>query len=76
MEERKDRDVGLRMTAVGVSFVVLAVLLFGLTTEDGGPDWVSIITAFAGAVTAIIGLYVIFRNRPTTPGHTAPHAAS
>ena len=76
MEPTKSRILGMAMSAAGAATIVLAVLLFGVTKEGGGPDWVSIITAIAGFVMAATGLYTLFRNKgPASGGHT-PHAAS
>ena len=69
MENR--RNLGLAQIAAGLAAVVLAVLLFGLTKDGGGLDWVSIITAIAGGVLALTGLYTVFRKggeRPTSFG--------
>lgn len=46
--------------------VVLAVLIFGIK-NDGAFDWVSIITAIAGVVLAVTGLYTVIRTRGTRP---------
>jgi hypothetical protein len=67
MRARGERNVGLSLAAAGVGIIGVAVV-FGLTTESGGPDWIGIITAAAGAVMAITGLFTAFRNR-------GPHAA-
>jgi hypothetical protein len=78
MEARNERNVGLLTTAAGLAVVVLAVLLFGLTTASGELDWVSIITALAGLVIVGTGLYRGCRNKgkgPTQTGPT-PHTAS
>jgi hypothetical protein len=63
------RNLGLAQIAAGVAAMVLAVLLFGLTKDGGGLDWVSIITAIAGGVVALTGLYTMFHKggaRPTS----------
>jgi hypothetical protein len=65
------RNLGLVQIAAGLAVVVLAVLLFGLTKDGGGLDWVSIITAIAGGVLALTGVYTFFRKggaRPTSFG--------
>ncbi len=64
--ERTRRDQGLLFAAVGVSAVVLAVLLFGLTTATGAIDVVSVITAVAGLALVATGLYQAFHH----PRHT------
>lgn len=73
MDTRAERDRGLSMLAVGSAVVVLAVLLFGVTTDSGGPDWISIVTATAGGVWALAGLYLALRNRGSSG---RPHATS
>jgi hypothetical protein len=37
-------------------------LLSGLTTADGGTDWVGVITAVAGVILIIAGLFTTFRH--------------
>ena len=53
---------GAGVGIIGVAFG------FGLTTASGGPDWVGIITAFAGLVMILTGLFRAFREgrRPHT----------
>lgn len=66
MATRAERSVGLMSAAAGVGIIGVAVV-FGLTTESGGPDWVGIITAAAGVVMAVTGLFRAFRKgRPDT----------
>jgi hypothetical protein len=43
-------------------------IVFGLTTADGGPDWVGIITAIAGMTMTVTGLFRALRKG-------RPHAA-
>jgi hypothetical protein len=50
----------------------LAVLLFRLTTTSGALDWVSIITAIAGLMLAVAGMYLIFHDKGGST-HTGPH---
>jgi hypothetical protein len=38
-------------------------VVFGLTTDSGGLDWISIIMLVAGAIMAITGLLTAHRNR-------------
>jgi len=67
--ERDRRTQGLLFAAAGISAVVLAVLLFGLTTSAGAIDVVSVITLVAGVATAAIGVYQAFHHpRPTPAG--------
>lgn len=55
------RTVGLAFSAAGAAAIAIA-LLFGLTTEGGGPDWVGIITVVAGAVLVVEGLVMALRG--------------
>jgi hypothetical protein len=48
--------------AAGIATVVLAVLLFGLTTASGALDWVSVVTAFGGLVLAAEGFFMTFHT--------------
>ena len=38
MKAREERNVGLSFFAVGMATIVVAVLLFGLTTDTGAAD--------------------------------------
>ena len=44
------------LAAAGVGIIGVAVV-FGLTTASGDPDWVGIITALAGVVMVLTGLF-------------------
>jgi hypothetical protein len=61
MATRAERNVGLTLAATGVGIIGVAVV-FGLTTESGGPDWVGIVTAAAGVVMAVTGVFRAFRK--------------
>jgi hypothetical protein len=61
------RDLGLVQIITGLAVVVFAVVLVGLEKESGELDWVGIITAFAGAVVALTGLYTLLHNRHGRP---------
>jgi hypothetical protein len=61
--EPKEKTRGYMLTSAGTLIIVLAVLLFGLTTDSGEIDWISVITAAAGFVMAGSGLYLMFRTR-------------
>ena len=61
MATRSERNVGLGSVAAGIGAIVFA-LLSGLTTTDGGPDWVGIVTAAAGVVLVSTGLFNLFRH--------------
>lgn len=78
MDASKRRNLGLLNIAVGLGIIVLAVLLFGLTTASGALDWVSIITAVAGLVLVVTGVYNMYRNRGAGSSQTGPrpHTAS
>ena len=67
MTTGRERKVGLPLAGAGLGVIGVAIVL-GLTTDSGGPDWVGIITAFAGVVITITGLLQAFRG--DTP-HTA-----
>jgi len=60
---------GLTQIAAGITVVALAVLLFGVTKDGGGLDWVNIVMATAGAVLALTGLYTVFHDRTGHPSH-------
>jgi hypothetical protein len=61
MDTRRD-NAGLAIFAAGVAIVVLAVLLFGLTTGTGALDPISIVTAIAGIVMIAGGLSIVSRK--------------
>ena len=74
MTAKETRTYGLSLVAAGVASLLFAVLLVGLTTAGGAPDWVSIVTAIAGAVVLGDGLYILLRRRRA--GGTTHHSAS
>jgi predicted MFS family arabinose efflux permease len=61
MATKEERNLGLTMAAAGVGIMGGAVV-FGLTMEGGGIDWVGIVTAAAGALMAITGLFTAYRK--------------
>lgn len=61
--DRNGKTQALLYVIVGLSIVVVAVLLFGLTTSTGAIDVMSVITAIAGGVMVATGLYHVF-HRP------------
>ena len=65
----EQKDLGLIEIVAGLIVVVLAVLLFGVTKDGGGPDWVNIIMATAGGALALTGFYNYFRDRGTGQLH-------
>jgi hypothetical protein len=67
MTTNGERKVGLSLAAAGVGIVGVAIV-FGLTTASGSPDWVGIITAIAGVVMIVTGL---FRGLGKGTPHTA-----
>lgn len=75
MEVRPDRTRAVSLISVGLAVVVLAVLLFGLETESGEVDWVSVVTAVAGAVMILAGVVIAFRGRGTSTGSKPDPAA-
>ena len=69
----QDKSFGMTLILVGLGAIAFA-LVVGLTKEGGGVDWISILTAAAGAVTAGIGLFTSFRSRGTGGSPTGSHA--
>ena len=67
MTTRRERKVGLSLAGAGVGVIGVAIV-FGLTTTSGGLDWVGIVTAIAGVVMTLTGLFQAFHGG--TP-HTA-----
>jgi hypothetical protein len=65
--DKSERNQGLAFAATGLSVVVAAVLLFGLTTATGAIDMVSVITAVAGGMLVATGLYQAFHHRRAHP---------
>jgi hypothetical protein len=63
MSVAREGSRGLAFLAAGIAAVVLAVLLFGLTTPAGAVDWVSVVTALAGIGLAVEGVHMAFRRR-------------
>ena len=65
MEAKEQLTRGLLQVIAGVGIIVFSVVLVGLTTASGSPDWVSIITAVAGLIVAVTGTFTILHNRVT-----------
>ena len=65
MAQTGERNVGLVLAAAGAG-IMGASVVFGLTTESGAIDWVGIVTATAGLIMVLTGLFRAYR-----PG--APH---
>ncbi|HEV8089833.1 MAG TPA: hypothetical protein VGQ50_14320 [Actinomycetota bacterium] len=57
----KERSLGITTIAVGLGAVAFAILS-GLTTGDGGPDWVGIVTVGAGLALIVTGLFNLFHH--------------
>ncbi len=68
MTTRRERKVGLSLAGAGVGVIGIAIVVLGLTTTSGGPDWVGITTAIAGVVITFTGLFQAYRGG-------TPHAA-
>ena len=64
MKPRGERNVGLSLIAAGIGVIAFAIIA-GLTTPNGGPDWVGIITVSAGSVVLATGLFTAFRSGST-----------
>jgi type IV secretory pathway VirB2 component (pilin) len=62
MTTRRDRKVGLSLAGAGVGVIGVAIVVVGLTTTSGGPDWVGSITAIAGVVITFTGLFQAYRG--------------
>ena len=60
----RERNVGLTLAAAGAG-VMGASVVFGLTTDSGAIDSVGIITATAGLIMVVTGLFRTYR-----PGRT------
>ena len=65
MAVQRQWRAGLGELVAGAGVLVFAVLLVGLR-NDHGIDWVSVVTAVAGAILLITGFYTTFRHGPTT----------
>jgi hypothetical protein len=66
MAPREEKNVGLTLAAAGAG-IMGASVVFGLTTESGAVDWIGIVTATAGLIMVLTGLFRAFRSG-------APHA--
>ena len=64
MATNGEKKVGLTLAAAGVG-IMGASVVFGLTTDSGAVDWVGIITATAGVIMVLTGLFRAYR--PGTP---------
>jgi hypothetical protein len=65
MANRDEKNAGLSLAGAGVGIIGVAIV-FGLSTGSGGADWVGIITATAGVVMVVTGLFRAFRNSRST----------
>jgi hypothetical protein len=64
MRPRREKNVGLTLVAAGAGIMGASVVL-GLTTESGAVDWIGIVTATAGLIMVLTGLFRAFG--PGTP---------
>jgi hypothetical protein len=64
MTTKTERNVGLSLIVAGIGAIAFAIIS-GLTTADGGPDWVGIVTGGAGLVVLVTGLFTAFRSGST-----------
>jgi uncharacterized protein YjeT (DUF2065 family) len=56
MSDKAERNVGLASIVAGLGVVLFAVIS-GLTTTDGGVDWVGVVTIAAGLVLLVTGVF-------------------
>jgi hypothetical protein len=80
MAPRGEKNVGLTLDAAGAG-IMGASVVFGLTTESGAADWIGIVTATAGFIMVMTGLFraVQAHLAPAEPGrweHGAMSAAT
>jgi hypothetical protein len=61
MTPREEKSVGLTLAAAGAG-IMGASVVFGLTTEGGGVDWIGIVMATAGLIMVLTGLFRGFRS--------------
>lgn len=61
MAPREEKNVGLTLAAAGAG-IMGAGVVFGLTTESGAVDWIGIVTATAGLIMVLTGLFRAFRS--------------
>jgi hypothetical protein len=61
MAPREEKSVGLTLAAAGAGIMGVSVV-FGLTTESGAVDWIGIVTATAGLIMILTGLFRAFRS--------------
>ena len=64
MASRGAKQAGTSLAAAGAGIIAVSVV-FGLVTESGAIDWVGIVTATAGLVMVLMGLFTAIR--PGTP---------
>jgi hypothetical protein len=61
MATREEKTLGLTLAAAGAGIMGVSVV-FGLTTESGAVDWIGIVTATAGLIMVLTGLFRAFRS--------------
>ena len=57
-ERREERRTDARRSGAGI---MGASVVLGLTTENGAVDWIGIVTATAGLIMVLTGLFRAFR---------------
>jgi len=67
MAPRGEKSVGLTLAAAGAGIMGASVVL-GLTTESGAIDWIGMVTATAGLIMVLTGLFGAFRSGTPHPG--------
>jgi drug/metabolite transporter superfamily protein YnfA len=60
MAPRGEKNVGRTLAAAGAG-ILGASVVFGLTTDGGAVDWIGIVTATAGLIMVLTGLFRAFR---------------
>jgi hypothetical protein len=56
----REKNVGLTLAAAGAG-IIAASVVFGLITDSGAIDWVGIVTATAGLIMVVTGLFRTYR---------------
>jgi len=60
MAPRGEKNVGLPLAGAGAGIIGVFVV-FGATTGSGAVDWVEVITATAGVIMVLTGLFRFWR---------------
>jgi hypothetical protein len=56
MTPRRGKNTGWTLAAAGAGIIGASVVL-GLTTESGAVDWIGVLTAAAGLIMVLTGLF-------------------